>query len=269
VGVTFLGLGVQQSTGGVTFDPTIPITDVHARIYANGIGVGHTFGLFGRESLFVASLPYAFGKITGSVGTESGEVDRSGLADMRMRFSINLHGCPAQTPREFATSPHKSLIVATRLDVEPPTGQYGSTKLINLGTNRWSFQPEIGASLPVRKFDFDLYLASWFFTENKQYYPGTNTHSENPLGSVQAHVSYTFRPSLWLAVDGTWYGGGAAHNNGGPPMERQNSTRVGSTLSIPLVKRQSAKISYSSGVTQLTGSNFTSFGVAWQYVWLH
>jgi len=44
---------------------------------------------------------------------------------------------------------------------------------------------------------------------------------------------------------------------------------LGATLSLPLGRHQSAKVSYSSGVTARTGSNFRTLAVAWQYVWLH
>ena len=37
----------------------------------------------------------------------------------------------------------------TSLTVNAPTGQYDGTKLINVGTNRWAFKPEVGLSHPV------------------------------------------------------------------------------------------------------------------------
>ena len=37
-------------------------------------------------------------------------------------------------------------LVGVSLTVAPPLGQYDDTKVINLGTNRWSVKPEIGLS---------------------------------------------------------------------------------------------------------------------------
>ena len=31
---------------------------------------------------------------------------------------------------------------------------------------------------------------------------------QDPIGTLQAHVSYIFKPRLWLAVDATFYTGG-------------------------------------------------------------
>jgi hypothetical protein len=149
-----------------------------------------------------------------------------------------------------------------------PSGQYGNTKLINLGTNRWSFKPEIGVSYPVKKLYLDFYAGVWLFTENRSFYTGQSIRTQQPLSTLQAHVSYSLRPRLWVAFDSTWYGGGASTVDGGAPSARQGNSRLGGTVSLPLVKGQSLKINYSSGVTGNIGANFNTIGVAWQYVWI-
>jgi hypothetical protein len=267
VGTSFLQVGFSRTGGDVVFDPSIPITNVQATLYAPSIGASHTFGLFGRQTLFSAGLPYVWGDVTGDVGTKSGKVYRSGLGDIRLRYSLNLHGSPAQTPKEFALS-HHGYILATSLTAQAPSGQYGNTKLINIGTNRWAFKPEIGFSYPVRKLDLDLYAGAWFFTDNSHFYPGTSDRSQERLTALQAHVSYTVRRGLWAAFDSTWYGGGAVHVNGGPPTNRQSNSRLGVTVSIPLPARQSIKVAYSSGVSGTIGASFNTVTVSWQRVWL-
>jgi hypothetical protein len=37
---------------------TVPITDVHALLYSQVLGLGQAFGLFGRQSLVPVALPY-------------------------------------------------------------------------------------------------------------------------------------------------------------------------------------------------------------------
>ena len=71
VGATFLVLSGVRSSGSVVFDPTVPITDVKAEINAAVIGVGTTFGLFGKLALFSAALPYSWGDISGQVAGSS------------------------------------------------------------------------------------------------------------------------------------------------------------------------------------------------------
>ena len=267
VGTNFLLVGFGRTTGSVLFDPTIPITDVHAHLKSPAIGLGHTFGLWGRQGLVTAVVPYVWGDIEGEVEEQQGRITRSGLADSRLKLSVNLHGSPAQTPEEFAKVPHRDILLGTSLTVQTPDSQYDPTKLVNLGTNRWALKPEVGISYPWKKVYVDLYGGAWFFTENSAFYPGTSSRKVNPITAIQAHGSYTFRRQLWFAVDGTWYVGGAASLNGEPATGQQNNSRLGATLSLPLSKRQSLKLAYSAGATARTGSNFDTLSVTWQFLW--
>jgi hypothetical protein len=267
VGVNFMGASYGYSSGGIVFDASLPLTDVNAYIHGVGLGWGRTFGVLGRQALVSTALPYAFGDVTGSVFEQRRSVTRSGLADFRARLALNLYGNPAQTPQEFARRQHPPFLIGTSLAVTAPTGQYHGDKLINLGTNRWAFKPEIGVSVPLRKFDLEAYVGAWLFTDNPDFFPGGQTRQQDPLTTVQGHVSYTFRPSLWIALDGTWYGGGEASVGGGPKSGRLDNSRLGSTLSLPLTAGQSAKLGYSRGALVRAGSNFSSITVAWQLRW--
>jgi hypothetical protein len=269
VGTTFAGIGFGRSSGDISFDPTVPIANAQATLYSPVLGVGQTFPLFGRQSLLTVGLPYAWGNASGDVGNNEEHVYRSGLADTKTRFSINLRGNPAMGYKEFAKRPHRNFIIGTSVTITSPTGQYANTKLINIGTNRWSFKPEIGFSYPVKKLDLDLYAGAWFFTDNRSFYTGNSTRSQSALTALQAHVSYTVRRGLWLAFDSTWYGGGGVAVNNGTPTERQANTRLGATASFPLAKQQSFKIAYSSGVSGRIGSKFTTISAGWQYVWFN
>lgn len=267
VGTNFVVFVFGRSTGDVLLDPTLPVTDVKATLNIPAVGYGRTFGLFGRQALATVALPYVWGSIEGSVGEQSRELSRSGLADLRARIAFNLYGSPAISPGEFAKRTRHSPIVGTSLSFTAPTGQYDRTKLINLGTNRWAFKPEIGFSFPVKDFYFDTYIGAWFFTQNGAFFPGSVTRTQNSITTAQVHVSYTIRRGLWLAADWTWYGGGEISADGGPKTSRRNNTRVGATFSLPLSKSQSVKFAYSRGVTARSGQDFKTFSAAWQFFW--
>lgn len=266
-GANFLVVAYGRATGGVAFDPSVPLTDVNAKIGSGVAGVGHTFGLFGRLALVTAALPYSWGHLTGNVGGNAAETSRSGLADARFRFSMNLRGNPAMSMAEFVKAPRRT-IVGVSLAVATPTGQYYDTKLINLGTNRWAFKPEIGISVPKGRWDLDAYLGVSLFSANPDFYPGGLARTQDPVTSVQGHVSYTFRSRAWVAADATWYAGGSSQVENGVPSSGLSNSRLGATCSLPLGKRQSIKIGYSSGVTVRTGTNFRALAVAWQMLWL-
>jgi hypothetical protein len=265
VGTTFLVVSDSASSGSTVFDATSPFSDVHANFSEAGLSAGRVFGLADRQSSLLLEVPYVRGDVSGDVGGNQRSVDRSGLADARMRFSVLLLGGPALEPAAFA-SQEPDAILGASLDVIAPAGQYNSTKLINISSHRWAFKPEVGLSLPVARWQWDLYEGIWFFQDNDNFYGG-HRRAEDPILSTQVHVSYTFRPRLWVAADATYYTGGAVTLDGTPSSGPQSNVRVGITASVPLARKQSLKLSYSNGAVTRVGGNFRSIGIAWQYAW--
>jgi hypothetical protein len=267
VGANFFVVSATRSTGGVLLDPTLPLTDVDATVDAYVVAIGHTFGLFGDLALVTAALPYATADFTGKLNQQAAATGRSGLADAQFKLSVNLVGNAAMTAREFARVRRRTIVGAS-LTARAPTGQYYDSKLINIGNHRWAFKPEVGLSIPVRRFDFDVYAAAWLFTPNGDFYPGGLERTQDPVMSLQAHVSYTLRPRLWVGLDGTWYSGGASRVGDGDPMSGMNNSRAGITVSVPIGARYSLKAAYASGVSVRTGTDFTTVAVAFQALWL-
>ena len=267
VGARFLVIGTAYSYGNVLLDPSVPITDVNAKIGLTAPGYLETFRFFGRTASVAMVLPYAWGKMSGQVGEDVNRrtVTRSGFGDLRMRFSVNLLGNRALTLQEFARRRPETTLGMT-LSVVAPTGQYDPSLLINVGTNRWAFKPEFGLSHPMGKWVLDLATAVWLFTDNTNFYGG-QLRTQAPLWATQAHVSYSFRPGLWLAYDWTYYAGGRTTVNGVVKDDRQGNSRVGLTLAVPFAKAYSLKFSWSTGVVTRVGGKFTVFAVAFQYRW--
>jgi hypothetical protein len=73
-----------------------------------------------------------------------------------------LKGGKALAPKEFAARKPEALIGASVL-VVVPTGQYDPQRLVNPGTNRWAFKPEIGISKPINRWTFEAMGGAWFF----------------------------------------------------------------------------------------------------------
>lgn len=266
VGVNFLVVAGGRSSGGVVVDPSLFVEDVEATVTSLGIGVGRTMNLFGRTGLVVAVVPYAWAEAAGNVGEQARRITRSGLADPRVKLSINLVGGHAQTPREFASS-RRTTIVGVSLAVAPPLGQYTGTKLINLGANRWAFKPEVGVSRAVGRWTIEGYGGVVLFTTNDAFYTGTSVRTQAPVVALQAHVSYTVRRQLWTAFDATWYSGGTTTVNGARNADLQRNSRLGATLSLPVGRQQSIKFSGSTGATTRIGADFRTVAAAWQVTW--
>jgi len=110
-------------------------------------------------------------------------------------------------------------------------------------------------------------MGSWFFTRNSSFFHG-HVRQQAPIVSAQGHVSYTFRPRLWLSFDGTFYAGGRTTINGAHNEDRQRNARLGATFSLPLARAQSLKFTFSRGAVVRVGGNFTSITAAYQFSWL-
>ena len=267
IGGNFLVMSYNWSRGDVLVDPTLPIADVHADLQGLVVATGHSFGLFGKLAGVSAALPYVWADVTGKIQEQARETTRSGLADAQVKLSINLRGNPAMLLREFVKAPRRTVVGAS-IAVTAPAGQYYDTKLINLGTNRWAFKPEVGVAWPKGPWDVDAYVGVTFFTANADFYPGGSRRTQEPIVAIQGHASYTLRPRLWVAADGTWYSGGRTRVNGGDLSIRVNNSRLGATVSMPVGVRYSLKVAYNSGAYVRTGSDFNTLTVAWQALWL-
>lgn len=265
-GMNFAVVSYVFQTGDVIFDASLPFSNVSANINVTAFGYVRTFSLFGRSASAAIVVPYAFGHVQGDVGEVFHEIHRSGLADMPMRVSVNLIGGPAETPQEFATR-KPATTLGFSFFVVAPTGQYLPDKLINIGANRWAFKTELGFSHPVGHWVFDAYGGVWFFTTNDDFYVG-RTRQQNPIGVVQAHVSYNFRPGLWVAADYTYYWGGQTTTSGTLDANRLDNSRIGVTAAIPLSRNQSIKLAWARGATTRIGADFTTYSIGYQFRWL-
>jgi hypothetical protein len=264
-GVNFLGLNYRRSTGGVAVDPALPLENVSAEVNTASLAYARTFGLLGRSASIGFVLPYSHADVSGDIFEQQRAVTRSGLADPRVRLAVNLFGGPALNREEFAARKPSTTLGAS-LTVVAPIGKYDSSRLINLGSNRWAFKPEIGVYQPLGPWSLEFYGGAWFYTDNDNFFRGARREQE-PIATLQAHVDYTFRPGLWLAADATYYAGGQSTVNGIRNDDRQENTRVGLTLSVPVAQGHSLKLNWSEGVSERIGTNFTTFGVTWQYTW--
>jgi hypothetical protein len=265
IGTNFALAAYGYSTGEVLTDPSLPVQNVDAQLNAGVAGYGRTFGILGHQASVVLVAPYVWGDVSGDVFEDSRTVSRSGIGDLKLRMAANLIGGEALSLQEFRKrTPRTTLGVS--LSISAPTGQYDADKLVNIGTNRWAFKPEIGLTIPHNRWMFDVFAGVWLFSTNPDFFGGVH-REQDPMPTMQAHVSYTFKPQLWLALDSTYYWGGETTANGVPAGDRKENSRVGLTLSVPVAKGQSIKVNCSKGATARLGSNFTTYGVAWQYTW--
>ena len=265
VGVNFLVVGYGYTSGGVPTDSSLPLTDPQLDTSNAIFAFARTLDLWGKSGKFDAIVPYTW--LSGSADYAGQPVERTvnGFANPLFRLSINLYGAPALPLKEFSDY-KQDLIVGASLQVSVPWGQYDDARLINIGTNRWFFKPEIGVSKALGAWTLEGAAAVTLYTDNTDFFGG-NTRAQDPLYSIQGHVIYSFRGGVWASGDATWFAGGRTTLNGALRNDLQQNWRVGGTLAFPIDRYNSVKIAASSGVSARTGNSFDLIAVAWQHRW--
>ena len=263
VGTNFVAVTYGHSSGDFLPDPTLPIQNAALQLNNANFGYYHAFGLFGRQTSVALVVPYVWGSGEALVSGVHAPIYRSGLADSVVRFSYILHGSPALSPQDFRKGSHK-MIVGASVVITAPLGQYDPRLMVNIGTNRWSFRPQVGFSREFRKWTFDLYLGAAFFTENAHFL-GDHVRRQDPIGATQVHISRTFRGGMWIAANGIYYTGGRTAVDGVPRSDLQQNVRVGLTFALPIDSSQSVKFQYVRGAVVRVGGNFNTVAVTYQY----
>jgi len=265
VGVNFLIAGYAYTRGGVAFDPSLPVDNPQLKTSNAVLAYARVLGLWGKSGKVSAIVPYTW--LSGSAELAGQPVQREvdGLGDGKFRLSVNLYGAPALTLKEFADY-KQDLIVGASLQVSVPLGQYDDSRLVNIGTNRWSFKPEVGVSKAVGPWTLELTAAATLYTDNHDFFGG-KTRAQDPLYSLQGHVIYSFSRGIWGSLDINYFTGGRTTVDGTRNDDLQQNWRVGGTLACPVDARNSIKLYASSGVAARTGNNYDLIGAAWQYRW--
>ena len=264
-GLNFVLAGYNYSAGGVLFDPTVPLENANIQIHGTLFAWARSIKVGPMSGKVDVIIPY--GWLSGSAEYDGQTVTRevSGLADPRLRMSVNFIGAPS-LPLSGFKDYKQNFVAGASLQIFLPLGQYDPLRLVNMGTNRYTIKPELGISKTFGPMQLELTGGISFYTVNDDFYQG-KTRSQAPIGSIQGHLNYNFKKGIWAALDGTYYWGGHTTVDGVQGDDLQKNTRLGLTVSIPVNIHHSIRLNLSTGVSTRTGSDYDVAGIIWQYRW--
>ena len=265
MGLNFLAAGYAHSQGGLSTDPSLPLTDAHLKIDTGVVAYVRGVDFWGRSGKVDVIAPYSHLSGTALVAGQPRERVVSGAGDPRFRLSVNFYGAPALTLPEYPAY-QQDLVVGASVQVTAPWGQYDASKAVNLGTNRWSIKPDIGFSKAFAPFTIDLTAGVTLFSRNDDYFGG-QALDQAPLYSAQANLSYDFGRGIWASLGATFYRGGRTTVNDAPKDNVLSNSRVGLTVAVPIDRYYAIKFNASSGISTRTGTNFDTVGLVLQYRW--
>ena len=270
VGAQFAGVGYAYTDGDISFNPVLKIEDATVDLHTVAAKYIVAFEALGKSARLDLAQGYQDGRWEGLLDGEPASTERSGWTDTVLRFSMLLHGAPPLRGRDFATyrddTPRETLVGAG-LAVHLPTGRYYHDRLINLGSNRYTFRPQAGVLHNRGKWSVEATGSAWIFTDNDDFYNGQELEND-PLYTLQGHVVYTFRPGLWWG-GGVAYGYGAESTVEGDEKGDQRETVVfGFSLGCSISRRVGIKVGYiGSRGQRFIGADTDSVAVSAQLLW--
>ncbi|GGP22644.1 transporter [Silvimonas iriomotensis] len=265
IGVNFLIVGLAQADGGMSLDQAIPLDDAKLRVDTAVLAFAHVFALGGQSARFSVSLPYSSMQGTASYGGQAVGRNISGPGDSKFQVSANFIGAPALSMADFA-SYAEDFVAGGSVLVSAPTGQYDSSKLVNVGTHRWFVKPEVGFTERLGNWSVEGSTGVTFFSTNHDFFGG-HERAQAPIYSVQLNLVRFFPNGIWAALTGAWLQGGRTTVDDVLKNDLQQNSRLGLTIAAPVNRYNSVKLNYSSGVAVRTGTDFNQFSLAWQVRW--
>jgi len=264
VGINQLELDYAHATADDSIDTSLVIGGSHLEVNEATVAYTRTFDIMRHLAWIKASVPFAH--VSGSVAGLSRSV--AGAGDASLQLTTLLLGGSALSVADFEKY-EPTTTVGVSLTVSGPSGQYNPDRILNLGSDRWSFKPEIGISHPFgpdQKWVVDGCFYSYFFTDNTEYH-GKEILRQEPLTGIEAHVSYNITPDLWTSLDASYAFRGTTFVDGVDQNDAQKNLTVGTETYWALNSRHSIAFLFAKSVVHENAPNFTQVALKYFYSW--
>ncbi|OXS21372.1 transporter [Pseudomonas rhodesiae] len=248
-------------------DTTLPITGLSLNADLYLFRYARSFGIDGRNSAIQLIQPYA--DVSASFDNArffDGTKHNGGMGDTQVVLVHNLFGGPALTAEEFASWQPETFLTGA-LWITAPTGDYDKDRVINIGSNRWVFKPELGFGTPVGPTWLEINTWVSLFGDNDDY-QGDRKLEQKPLYAIEGHYSYTFNRALWASLDATYSRGGESRIDGDWQDNKQENALLGASMGFMLSPQFGGLLAYSDTVSERRGSpDVNTWTLRLQYVW--
>lgn len=251
--------------GNILSDPSSPIQEFETTTNKIALGYLRTMDIFGKLGRFQVIMPFSFMSGRARVNGKDTAGSRTGFEDLRIRIGLNILGSPPLEPKQFGTY-RQEFIFGASMVVTVPVGLYYPERLVNLGTNRWGFKPEIGVSLRVGEFFCELYTGVKLSTANYEFQVN-KTLKQFPLYSIQSHVSHTFKKSIRMAISGTYVNGGQTSVNDFKQNNYIRHLRGGVSAGVSLGRSHLIVLQANTTITTNASLDYRSVVLSYSYTW--
>jgi hypothetical protein len=241
-----IGIGYADTSGDLFFDPVLQVQDAEIEMETLAFSYVQSFSLAGKLARFDAIIPWKTAKWEGVIAGDFASTERTGFADPKFRFSINLVGAPALGPKglkEHAAKQPLPVVVGAAVTVSVPLGEYLDERLLNLGGNRYSIRPQLGLVYTRGAWSYELTGSVFFYTDNDDFFNGKR-REQDPLYALQTHLVHVFKPGLWVGLSVGYSTGGESKVDGDSKDDKRDRFLSGISMSFPIARNQGVKLAY-------------------------
>ena len=252
IDTNFIGTGYAYTEANIALDPVLKIEDGQMEMHTWAAKYIRTFALFEKTARIDFLQAYQKGRWSGLLDGVPKTISRSGWSDTLIRFAINLYGAPPLQSKEYAAYRAKTAvetIVGAGLSVQLPTGAYMDDKLINLGTNRFTFRPQFGVVHTRGKWSTETTGVVEISSDNNEFF-NDNKLKQDPLYIIHGHLIYTFRPGVWAGASAGYDYGGRSTLNGTRKDDRKQNLLWALSFGAPITRQLGVKVAYVGTRTQ-------------------
>jgi hypothetical protein len=266
VGINQFELAYAYVRSNTSIDTSFVVSGAKFNLNQGLIDYTRHFALLHRTAWVEATIPIA--NLSGSITGTDIAGSTTGTGDSGYTAAVLLKGGPALSPEQFANAPTTTSI-GLSLSTTAPTGQYDPNKLLNLGSERWSFKPELALSKPFgpeQRWVVDAYANSYLYTNNTSY-RGAQILRQRALSALEGHISYTFNNTIWASLDTLYSFRGDTNVNGIGQDNPQRNFILGSELVVSPRSRNSFTFEFAKAAIHKNGPSLTGFAVKYDYTW--
>ena len=246
VDTNIAGVGYGFSDGELSFDPVLRIENASVEMHTLLATYNRYFSVGDMTARLDVQVPYQRGTWNGTLNGVPATVRRDGFGDPRIRLSMDFLGAPPLETEQYLdyirSNPERT-IAGVGLAVRVPLGEYNDEHLINLGENRFSFQPQLGVVQYLGPWSFEATASFFAYTDNNDFFGG-NRLEQDLLYAIQVHVVRTFESGWWVSAGSAYGQGGRMSINGAAESDVRSNLLYGVSGGVSPTPSQSISLTY-------------------------
>jgi hypothetical protein len=269
-GTNVIGMGAAWTDGDIFADPVARIEDATFEMYTLNSSYIRSYDWFGKSSRIDFRLPYSYGRWEGLLDGQYASIRRHGFSDPSIRVSMNLYGAPPLKGMRFVqyrASHPVTTTVGAAVSLTLPWGEYYSTRLINLGNNRYVLRAQLGVLHQRGPWQFEVTTTASFYQDNDEFFANSQLE-QDPQWFFQGHVIRSFKRGMWASVSSGFSYAGETQINGVPKNNDDRTRYLSLSFGMPINNQQAVKITWVSADTNVViGSSSDTLALGWTFNW--